>query len=271
MIFLKKIGYMQGRLSNYKIKKLMVYPFNPFKEIATASKFNLSHVEFITKEQVKFDKNNLIWSDIAIKKILKINKLYGYQNISFKDNRSVKKRIIYLEEYYIKLIRQIKKANFKIFIIPLIEKSELKRSNLETFANSLDFISAECNKNKINFLVETNASLFEFQSLKKKMKNKIGLVYDTGNRYLNNKKHYLKEIDLLKNDIKHIHLKDRNNKGQNVLLGTGNVIFKNVFKKLKKMNYNGYFTIECTRDKEAKSTIIKNYEYLLKCIKRISH
>ena len=188
MTYLKKIGYMQGRLSNYKLKNLLVYPFNPYKEIETASYFNLSHIEFITKEQIRLDRNNLIWKDIEIKKILKKNKIFNIQNISFIDNRAVKKNIFDLNNYYQKLIKQLKKAEFKIFVIPLIEKSELKKSNLEKFVTVLDFISNQCNQNKINFFVETNASVLEFENLKKKMRNKIGLVYDTGNRYLNNKK-----------------------------------------------------------------------------------
>lgn len=60
MIFLKKIGYMQSTLSNYKITNLMVYPLNPYKEIETASNFNLSHIEFITKEQVRLDKKIIL-------------------------------------------------------------------------------------------------------------------------------------------------------------------------------------------------------------------
>ena len=271
MTFLKRIGYMQGRLSNYKLKNISVYPLDPYKEIEIASNFNLSHIEFITKEQVRLDKNNLIWSDVEIKKILKKNKLFNFRNISFIDNRAVKKNIIDLINYYQKLIKQLKKAQFTIFIIPLIEKSELKNSNLEKFVTILNFISDECKKNKINFFVETNASILEFENLKKKMQNKIGLVYDTGNRYLNNKKNYINEIKLLSNNIKHVHLKDRDNKGKNVLFGNGNVNFKKIFKCLKEINYKGYFTIESTREKNAVSSLIKNYRYLSKCLKTINH
>jgi len=270
MIFFKKIGYMQGRLSNYKINNLLVYPLNPYNEIETASNFNLSHIEFITKEQVRLDKKNLIWNDIEIKKVLKKNKSFNFRNISFIDNRAVKKNILDLIKYYQKLIKQLKKAQFTIFVIPLIEKSELKKSNLEKFVTALDFISNQCNKNKINFCVETNASVMDFENLKNKMQNKIGLVYDTGNRYLNNKKNYINEIKLLGNNIKHVHLKDRNNKGKNVLLGKGNVNFKHIFKSLKKINYKGYFTIESTREKNAVSSIIKNRRYLFKCLKTIN-
>ena len=94
MIFFRKIGYMQGRLSNYKINNLLVYPLNPYNEIETASNFNLSHIEFITKEQVGLDKNNLIWNDFEIKKVLKKNKSFNFRNISFIDNRAVKKNIL---------------------------------------------------------------------------------------------------------------------------------------------------------------------------------
>ena len=83
-------------------------------------------------------------------------------------------------------------------------------------------------------------------------------------------KNYINEIKLLGNNIKHVHLKDRNNKGKNVLLGKGNVNFKHIFKSLKKINYKGYFTIESTREKNAVSSLIKNRRYLFKCLKTIN-
>ena len=47
-----------------------------------------------------------------------------------------------------------------------------------------------------------------------------------------------------------MHIKDKNEKGENVLLGTGLVNFNDVFRALKKINYQGPFTFETTRGRD---------------------
>ena len=267
MTFLTKIGVMQGRLSDNNMKSLSVYPKYPVKEFDTAAELKLNHIEFITKESSSFQHNNFIWND---KKINALNKLYkskGLKNISFIDNRSIKKNFNTLINYYKKLIVQLSKAKFKIFIIPLFKKSELKNKNLINFSKSLDIISNYCEKRKITFLIESNIDFKSFIKLKKIMKSKIGITYDTGNKFLNNDKEYLKDIILFKDNIKHVHLKDRDSNGKNVIFGKGNVNFVKIFKNLKLINYKGNFTIESTRQKNAKSTLIKNFMHIKSCLK----
>ena len=77
-------------------------------------------------------------------------------------------------------------------------------------------------------------------------------------KYKNNYSNLLK----LKNEIKHIHLKDRDLYGRNVLLGKGKVNFKKFFSIINQINYKGYYTLETTSDKNAKNSIIHNLNYL---------
>lgn len=56
-----------------------------------------------------------------------------------------------------------------------------------------------------------------------------------------------KEILLLKNLIGHVHIKDKNKKKENVILGTGLVNFNDIFKAIKKIGYKKKFTFETTR------------------------
>ena len=71
-------------------------------------------------------------------------------------------------------------------------------------------------------------------------------MYDTGNR-LKDKKLQHKEIIELKNMITHVHLKDKNYRGKNVIFGRGKVDFNSVFSALKKIKYKGKFTFETNR------------------------
>ena len=56
------------------------------------------------------------------------------------------------------------------------------------------------------------------------------------------------EISLLGRYIKNVHIKDRFfDKATTVPLGTGNTDFKNVFKKLIDINYQGDYILQCAR------------------------
>ena len=74
----------------------------------------------------------------------------------------------------------------------------------------------------------------------------IHCVFDTGNRISFGHDIY-SDIILLGDRIKHIHIKDKNEKDENVLLGTGKVNFQRVFQSLYEINYKGPYTFETTR------------------------
>ena len=106
----------------------------------------------------------------------------------------------------------------------------------------------------------------EFFSLKKKIKsNNFYFLFDTGNRVLL-KKNSVLDIYKFKNEIKHVHLKDKNFKNKNVIFGKGEVKFKSIFEELKKINYKGSFTIESQRGKNIKNQATENYIYFKKLI-----
>ena len=73
------------------------------------------------------------------------------------------------------------------------------------------------------------------------------------------KKNLVLDIYKFKNEIKHIHLKDKNFKNKNVIFGKGEVKFKSIFEELKKINYKGSFAIESQRGKNIKKQATENY------------
>ena len=93
-----------------------------------------------------------------------------------------------------------------------------------------------------------------------KSKN-IYIVYDTGNRLKKNNLQY-KEIIKLKKYICHIHLKDKNWKKENVVIGNGSVNFTSIFKAVKKIKYKGKFTFETNRGDNPIITMKKNQEFI---------
>ena len=74
----------------------------------------------------------------------------------------------------------------------------------------------------------------------------VGCVYDTGNRVVDNPE-IDEEIKLLGDLIAHVHIKDKNSNGDNVILGTGLVNFLKVFEALENIGYDGPLVFETTR------------------------
>ena len=75
-----------------------------------------------------------------------------------------------------------------------------------------------------------------------------------------------KEISSLKNKIIHVHLKDKDSKGNNVVLGNGIVNFKDVFFALKKINYKRNFCFETNRGADPIKTMLKNIKFIKKLV-----
>ena len=71
-----------------------------------------------------------------------------------------------------------------------------------------------------------------------------------------------------KNNIRHVHLKDKNFFNKNVIIGKGKVDFESIFVALKKIKYKGSFTIESQRGKNIEFQATKNYNFFKELIKK---
>jgi sugar phosphate isomerase/epimerase len=89
----------------------------------------------------------------------------------------------------------------------------------------------------------------------------IGIVYDIGNAVYCEHDIAL-DMNVLDENIVHIHLKDKNEQGDNVVLGDGKVNFSQFFDILKMNKYTGDFTLETSRGKNAISTATANIEFI---------
>ena len=253
-----KFGCIQGRLSKVPNDKYLQYfPKNWENEISLLKKVNLDYLEFF-----KDRKKNLrspFFSDEGFNFVKKITLSKKIKNYSFCDDFFINTSILNyknLEKYYQNLSNNLKKLKIKVYVLALFEKSNLTALNYLKFVKPLKLIKNIFNKKGIKLALETNLESLELSKLLKKIK-KIYLVYDTGNRFDKNKNQYL-EILSLKKFIIHFHLKDKNFKNKNVVLGRGKVDFKKVFKAIKKINYKKNFTFETNRGKYPLITMKNN-------------
>ena len=263
----KYIGIVQGRLTFSK--QLQKFPKNPFKEFQLARKLGYDFVELITER--KFNKNNPIWSQLGRKLLKEHAKKNGLKLLTACDDFIIssgfnKKYLIYAQ----KLIKFLAELGIKKFILPLEGKALVTKYNLKKTIFYLNKISKICfNKNISYFLIESNCDFQIFKKIKNSIhKKKIFFLYDLGNRVEQYPNVY-QDILKFSNNIKSIHLKDKNKYGDNVLIGKGNVNFNIAFKAIKRISQkNLSFCYENNRGKNPIFSAKKNINLFKKLIKK---
>ena len=263
-----KFGCIQGRLSKIPNDKYLQYfPKNWEKEINLLKKTNLDFLEFF-KDRKK-NSRSPFFSDEGFDYVRKIALRNNLSNYSFCDDFFINRNILdyyNLEKYFEDLSKNLKKISIKIYVLALFEKSCLTNLNYLSFIKPLNIIKKILNKKGIKLALETNLDSLVLLKLLKKINN-VYLVYDTGNRSNKDIDQYI-EIVKLKKFIIHLHLKDKNLKNQNVILGNGRVDFSKVFKALKKINYKKNFTFETNRGKYPVATMKKNLSIIKKIARK---
>ena len=247
------LGIIQGRLTKSPRDRLQYFPKKWDHEFAKAKEADYDFIEFFSER--KFNPKNPIWNDDLIIEYQKLSKKNNLKIINFCDDYIIsndirKKKTL---EYLKLLLKKIKLLGVKNFILPLYGKSEMNDINFKSFLKCFKQILKISDKKKINILLETNINFTIFKKFKNLLGKKVYLVFDTGNRVIKN--HNLSsEIIEFKNNIKLVHIKNRDKSFKNIKLNGGLVNFNSIFKALKKINYKNNMTIESTRLDDAFST-----------------
>ena len=245
--FYRKFGISQGRLT--KSNELQRFPYESWQdEFSNASKLNISFIELLTER--KYNKNNPVWSKNGreeIKNLCAANNLEIYSIcVDYIIDHSLlndKSSTTHLE----KIFRAASKLGCKIVILPLLEESNIDANNSDQFIDILSYLSDKAQESGLIICIESilnSTDLAKFLGLLNK-KN-VKSVFDTGNRALEARNLY-SEITILKNYIAHVHIKDKDMYGENVILGTGLVNFSEIFSALSEINYKGPLNFETTR------------------------
>lgn len=252
-----KFGITQGRLTDEKKGVLQKFPKKWDQEYSILENTKLDYIELFLENKV--NKKNPIWSKEGQRKLIKnLDKT----NINYHivcDNFVLNKSLDSLDliKYYKKLFKSIREIKCKLLIIPLNNKNFIKK-NLPKLLKFITFLNKESKKNKVEISFEINQYFGEFKKILSISRIKdVKITFDTGNFYLKNKN----VLNNLKNYypfINHIHLKDRNKLGKNVIFGSGEINFKSLFKFLKKKKYNKFFTFETNRGNIALQTANNN-------------
>ena len=273
----KNIGICQGRLTKSPGNQLQWFPGDKWiDEFKIAKKLSYDFIEILAERN--HNHNNPIWSvegQDKIRLISKKNNLKMYSGCldyiidhSIFNGDSLSEEVI---SYCKNFLHCCSEVGISLVILPLLEQSNISNNKIRLVKLFLEIISLECSKLGITISIESIASPeIILNVLSDHPKNKVGCVYDTGNRALT-AKNMPNEIRTLANSINHIHLKDRDKDNNNIVIGTGIVNFVDVFKALKEINYEGKFTFESNRGTDVYATASHNLSFIRFIIKEVNY
>ncbi len=257
-------GIVQGRLS-YSDQLQQFPQENWQKEFSQAKKIGYDFIEFLIERE--HNPKNPFWSitgNNEINNLLVQNKLNKYSIcLDYIINNKIEKDYMHeVNKYIDKFIKLSMNNNFKVVILPFLEHNELNENNLDFYSKFLLELSNKFPN--IIFCIETLLDANNLLNLLNLAKSdNLKCVFDTGNRVLLSED-LNEDIFKLKDFIFHVHVKDKDKLGQNVMLTTGLVDFDSVLKSLKKINYKGPFVFETTRGKDPIKTAIENKDFINK-------
>lgn len=257
-------GIVQGRLSTPPDNSLQWFPETCWeKEFSIANQLKYDFIELIVEEN--HNKNNPIWSSSGRKRIIELTKNNNLCtptmcNCFLLENSLIKSSGVI--DQALELIRCSHEIGVSKMVLPLFEQSEMNKNNYEMYIEPIITIANYAEEHKVSICLETilNGKTFLnfFDSLKHP---NVYCVFDTGNMIAENHDIY-SDILLLKNKINYVHIKDKNQTNENVLLGTGLVNFKKVLEAFKLIGFKGLFTFETVRGSDPIRTAKYNKAFL---------
>ena len=251
-----KYGIVQGRLSQAPRGILQWFPQENWSdEFNRASELGYDYIEFIAERQ--FNAKNPLWSQTGIKKIKDLAQKNHLSLHSFCDDHIIDHSIIknrkVLDRTHI-LISQGRRLGIQKLVLPLFEESEINENNFKDYKDVLLDIACAAQEDNIMVCLETILNGTQLLKLLEFINHpNIKIVFDTGNRIAFGHNIY-SDIVLLGDNIQHVHLKDKDMKNENVLIGTGSVNFYTVFESFLTIGYKGPYTFETNRGRNAVKT-----------------
>ena len=265
-------GIVQGRLVQSPKGSLQWFPQEFWEsEFFIASALGYKYIELIAERQ--YNAKNPLWSDEGIEVLKDLTDRNGLSLYSFCDDHIIDHSMIKdhgVVDQTKRLLQRGGMLGIEKLVLPLFEESELNGLNLQEHMGPIREIADAAAENSITVCLETILNGPDLLSFLEQLDHaNVKCVFDTGNRIAFGHDIYA-DIRLLGNQIAHVHIKDKNERNENVLLGTGKVNFKKAFESLSAVDYPGPYTFETCRGKNPLKTAEYNKFIIKFFIKEVS-
>jgi L-ribulose-5-phosphate 3-epimerase len=253
---------MQGRLCPETLQKLQMFPETRWRdEMPLAQSIGFAGLELLYDKEAKF--LSCCVHDMSGKKIIEQWRCAGRISslcldfLSFHDYED--------SEYWVDLLNALKVAqsmSVSVIVLPVLTINQEAQ-----LAGFLSLINAKIPDivafGKTQLALEINLGALAIRKyIASFRRNHLGICFDTGNSM----SHGLvpeEEISILGNLVKHIHIKDVDGQGKNVLLGEGLVDFHECLLALRVSGYSGSFVFETAYFMDPYEEARRNYQYFL--------
>lgn len=263
------LGIIQGRLT--KSEELQQFPNENWEnEFSLARECGYSYIELI--RDIEYNEKNPLWNKkIDLDKINQQSVKDGVATRVICDDyiQMCNWEKLTADEYskIIDILYIAKKIDAKMIVFPLFKEAELNNTDKkQRFIFFINKIAKIAEILKIRIALEITEEHNELKKLMENIKSKsVGICFDTGNIIAEgiDPMDYLNDDEIFERII-HVHLKDRNTKNDNVVIGTGIVKFNKIMKTLLNKNYNGCLTTETSRGEDPIRTALETKKYLQK-------
>ena len=261
MMKISSIGIMQGRILPRYIDQLQIFPTETWQEeIIVAENIGYEHIELLWDSKHQIKKAN---------KLMKpINEIFNLPAPSMcLDSICSKTSFKDITNEILDALQNFKSSIPSILVIPLLGKAKI-----DTPSVLKDFIKA-INEHKINNLLNKYNTKLALEldmpasdiikAVDSFDSEWIGLCLDSGNLWYSSE-NPSDDILKLSSLIIHVHIKDRDSQGNNVLLGKGLVNFDILLKSLNAINFSGLMTLETKYFKDPLAEAKRNLNFIKK-------
>ena len=258
------IGIMQGRVIPESLNELQIFPESSWlRESSRMYEIGFKHIELLWDKARAIKNFPTIQSEISKASPITIPSMCVDIVTTLRSNVEIACEIEKIVEFFGDKVPSI-------LVIPLLgnmnvtKGEELKRFMVEIAQYPVaDILRAQ----NVILSLELEMDAKEISRTFKLLDDPLfALCLDTGNLW-HSSTTPKEDLLLLLPYVNHVHIKDKDNNGDNVLLGNGIVDFNYFFEKLSEKNYSQLFTLETKYfddpDMEASSNLqfIKKYKY----------
>lgn len=262
--YIRPFGIVQGRLTVPPVGLLQWFPQDLWQEeFSTAERIGIQFIELLTERQ--FNPANPFWTEKGRAELKAVNAKTGRWLYSSCSDYIIDHSLLddaegKTKEHVQTFLAASAALGCRVAVFPLLEQSDLNTVSADAMVPMIREFARQAARSNILICIE---SLMEGKHLKAFLEHvnepNVKCVFDTGNRVVDNPD-LATEIRLLGDWIAHVHIKDKNESGVNVLLGTGRVNFAEVFQALREISYEGPLVFETTRGTDPAETAIFHME-----------
>lgn len=269
------LGIIQGRLT--ESGKLQCFPIDWKREFSLVRKAGYAAIECFRDKN--YNKCNPLWDgniDMQEVKQAAFNEGIGIRSICDDFVQQCEWKSLTLEQYLLLEDLLIRAASLgaDIVVYPLFEKADLSiPGNKESFFGYIEQLGALAEKLTVRIALEISESREWLSELFKMIANKnVGLCVDTGNLYAAGVNvNDIIQSEELKERLFHVHLKDCNERKENVIPGEGKVNFESFFKDLYDGDYRGSLITETARGNDPEETAGRNKIFFENMVKAVDN